>query len=225
MLIHVGSASVTGSVPVTQSTILRSPVLVVVQARMVERDAGVDDADRHAAAVPGRVRVDELRGAGVASACTGSAAASPRPELAARRSGEMPSGRGSGSGTSSIDVERQHAVQVRRVLDLAGRDTRPHVAERLIGIPTDPPRPWSPATTVFVAPSLAAIITLMVAVPLAFAAATSPARASTARRGRLPALAAGAIPAPTTSREVIALAARQRKRLSKSDSSPWLLSP
>ena len=35
------------------------------QARVVERLAGVDDADRDAAAVPRRVGVDELRGAGV----------------------------------------------------------------------------------------------------------------------------------------------------------------
>ena len=35
------------------------------QARMIERDSSVDDADRHAAAVPRGMRVHELRGPGV----------------------------------------------------------------------------------------------------------------------------------------------------------------
>ena len=66
MLSQSGRCRRSPRVAVTQSTILRSPVLRGEQARVVERDAGVEDADRDAAAVPRGMGGDELCAAGVA---------------------------------------------------------------------------------------------------------------------------------------------------------------
>ena len=125
------------------------------QARMVERDAGVDDADRDAAPVPGRVGGDELRGARVADRHV-------RVVIRRRRAGRRLRRRVHRALRARIrhldglvDVERLDARELRCLLDLVERrcwrgcNRAPHRdtgssprALRARGSRRSPRRPW-----------------------------------------------------------------------------------
>ena len=104
---------------------------------MVERDSRVDDADRDTTSVPGRVRGDELRAAGVAGRHVRVVVrrASARGWLRYRIHRTL--GNWVGNRNDLVEVDRLHTGQQCRCFGLARRYGRSDVPERVVAIAND----------------------------------------------------------------------------------------
>ncbi len=104
------------------------------QARVVERDACVDDADRDAAAVPRRMVVHELRRSSVLGRHVRVDPWRPRSRYGLRDDADDAFRPRIRHLDRLVDVEGQHRAEVRGRLDPVERDVGPEVAEGVVAI-------------------------------------------------------------------------------------------